>query len=157
MKNLFLVVAVIFSGLTLFTCSTDKQPPDRKELLTSKTWVVKAKTIVPTVSIGGIVISDILILESDGMRNYAFKYNMDGTLIQYNQMNTIIMQTKWSFNADETEITHEQPIIYNYPIVGDLNITKINVKSITADQLIALIPFLYEETNYVVTITFISK
>ena len=158
MKKLILLTAIVYLTIGLTSCSKDESsstPPTNKELLTSKIWKVTSKIITPSMSLGGFEVSNILTLESEEVRNYSFKYNMDGTLFQYDYLNALIFQTGWSISSDQTQVTFTQPLIYTYPIVGDLSMTSFKIQSITTVQMVATIDFLYEGINYVVTITFI--
>lgn len=157
MKKSPILVAVLFLGLSLFSCKFEDVPPSKKELLTNKTWLVSSKMLTPSITMGGMVISDILILESDEVRKYSYKYDMDGTLTQFDHLNQVKFKTKWSFNSDETQITHQEAIVYNYPIVGDLKLITATIESITDNQIVALLPFTNEGTNYVITIIFKPK
>ncbi len=158
MKKQFILIAICYLAINLVSCSKDTTeeviPPTNKELLSSKSWVVKTKTIAPSISMGGFDVSDILSLESEEVRKYSFKYNTDGSLFLYDGSNNLIFQTTWSINSLQNLITFGQPIIYTYPIVGDLGITTFNLQLITKTQMTATIPFTYEGTNYVVTVSF---
>ncbi len=157
MKKSYLLFAIIFFSLTLFTCKDEKETPSKEELLTSKTWIVKTKTLVPSITMGGVVISDISVLDSEDVKKYTYKYNTDGTMIQYDQLNQVKFQTNWSFNADETQLIHNPGIIFNYPIVGDIALTTATINSITTDHINASIPTVYDGIDYVVTIIFDPK
>lgn len=157
MKKSSRLVAVLFLGLSLFSCKFEDVPLSKKELLTNKTWLITNKTLSPSMTMGGMVISDILIMESDEVRKYSFKYNMDGTMTQFDHLNQVRFRTKWSFNKEETQISHEEAIVYNYPIVGDLKLTTATMESITNNQMVALLPFTNEGMNYVITIIFKPK
>lgn len=157
MKNSILLMAIIYLGLTVCSCQDENESASKKELLTNKTWKVSSKTINPAVSMNGMSISDIMLLDSEEVRNYTYKYNLDGTMIQYNQLNQNIFETKWSFNTDETQLIHNPGIIYTYPVVGEIGLKTITLESITADQVVLTTPYIYEGINYVITLTYKSK
>lgn len=157
MKNLIFFTAVLFLGIFVTSCSKDDEATSKKDLLTGKTWIVKSKPIVPSVSMNGMTISDISILDPEEVRKYTYKYNEDGTMTQYDETNKVKFTTQWSFNADETQITHNPGIIFTYPIVGNISLSTATIVSISADQMNASIPSTYDGTNYVVTINFVAK
>ena len=157
MKNSILLMAIIYLGLTVFSCQDENESASKKELLTNKTWKVSSKTINPAVSMNGMSISDIMLLDSEEVRNYSYKYNMDGTMILYNQLDQNIFESKWSFNTDETQLIHNPGIIYTYPVVGEIGLTTITVESISTDQVVLTTPYIYEGINYVITLKYISK
>lgn len=157
MKKLFLLTAIILLALFTFSCKKDSETASKTELLTGKTWIVKSKPIVPSVSMNGMTISDISILDPEVVRQYTYKYNTDGTMIQYDETNKLKFQTTWSFNADQTQITHNPGIIFAYPVVGEISLTIATLKSISESEMIATIPSTYDGTEYVVTINFAAK
>jgi len=157
MKKLIFISVVLFIGVFVYSCKKDSETSSKKDLLTGKTWIVKSKPIVPSVSMNGLTITDISILDTEEVRKYTYKYNTDGTMTQYDETNKVKFQTKWSMNADETQITHDPGIIFTYPIVGNISLTTATIVSISADQMNASIPSTYDGTNYVVTINFIAK
>ena len=156
MKKSIIVLATLFFGLVLFSCN-DETPPTNEELLTGITWIIKTKVINPPFSQGGITVSDISVLETEDVKNNSYKFNTDGTLVLYNMSNEIILQTNWSFNADETKITLTPGIVNSYPIVGDISLNFFYIDVITANQIVSTNPYLYDETNYVITVTFLPK
>jgi len=157
MKKSIILMSVIFVGLIIFSCKDDSPSASKKELLTKNTWLVKSKIIVPAFTLGGMTISDITILDSDEVKKYSFKYDLDGTMKEYDNLGKMIFQTNWSFNTDETQLTHTPGIAYNYPVVGDMSLNTLNIESISSNQIVALVPYSYDGTNYMVTMTFIAK
>lgn len=156
MKKLTYLTTIVFLVFNLTSCSKDDSSPSDQSnsVLTSKSWVAQSKIITPSVVVGGFEVSDIMSLESEGVRKYSFKYNDDGTLYQYDNSKNLIFQTTWTMNSDETEVTFKEPIIYTYPIVGEMGITTFTIQSISSSKMVATIPAFYEGTNYLVTITF---
>lgn len=156
MKNALTLLTILVIGSTFYSCSTDSELT-KQELLTAKTWSISSKAISPSVSFGGVIISDISLLDSEEMAGLSFKYNPDGTIIQYAMDNEPIYEMTWSFNADETVLTHTPGLVFTYPMVGEISLTTITFESISANQLVATVPFLYAETNYIVTLTYHEK
>ncbi len=158
MKKWLFFSTLIVLGVLVLSCEKDDDDDNsRKALLTGETWIVTSKPITPAVSLMGTTISDISILDSEEVRNYTYKYNEDGTMIQYDSSNQEIFQTTWSFNTDETILTHNPGIVFNYPIVGDISLTQATIVSITADNMVMSIPSTYDGVNYTVTLNFEAK
>lgn len=159
MKKLTYIIITVFLLLNLTSCSKDdSNPSDNKlniDLLTSKSWVAQSKVLNPVITYNGMVISDITVIESEEVRKYAFKFNDDGTFFLYNHLNALILETTWTMSSDETQITFTDPVIYTYPVVGEIGLSTLTVQSISSSKFIATIPALYEGTNYELTITFI--
>lgn len=157
MKKSMLVMAIVSLVFTVCSCQDENTSASKKELLTNKTWKVSSKKITPAVSLNGISITDIMLLDSKEVQNYSYKYTLSGTLIQYNQLDQKIFETKWSFNTDETLLTHHPAIVYTYPVVGEIGLTTITLQSITANQVVFTSPYAYQGINYVITLIYISK
>jgi len=157
MKKLIFFMAIGFIGLTVNSCKDDTQAPSQKELLTGSTWKIISKAISPSFEMGGITITDISVLESDEVRGYSYVYNSDGTVAQYDKSNQFVSQTSWALNADETQIIYNPSIKYTYPVVGDIGLSTITIISIGANEMVTTVPYLYQGTNYVITITFVPK
>lgn len=156
MKKLNYIILIVILVLNLASCSKDDSDSSAKEgLLTNKTWITESKVINPVISFNGIEISDIMVLETDAVRNYSFKFNSDGTFFLYDNLDTLIFQTTWSMNSEETQITFAEPIVYTYPLVGDIGLSILNIQSITSSEFVATVSGLYEDINYELTITFI--
>ena len=158
MKKIFYIIIILCLTVSLNSCSSDDDDSpvqSNKEMLTDKSWVVSSKTVSPSISMGGVEVSNIMLLETEEVRNYSFKYNNDNTLIMYDYLGTQIFQTTWTINSEENKVNHTEPIIYTYPIVGGINISEYKIESITTNEMVATISFQYEEIDYVVTITFI--
>ena len=157
MKTPKLLIAALVLILSFTSCSSDDDADtqSKTDIISSKSWVITSKAVEPSISFGGIEISDIIVLDSEDVRNYSFKFNSDGTLLQYDSSNDLIFETTWTFNADETELTFAEPISYTYPIVGDMGITTLTIQSITSSKIVGTIPALYDGVDYLVTITFI--
>lgn len=157
MKKSIFFLSIIFIGSLVFSCSEDEIEPTKTELLTNKGWVIQSKIITPSISMNGITISDINIMDSEDVKSYSYKFNSDGTMVISDKSNQSIFQTNWSFNTDETIITFSPGILYSYPIVGDISWPSFNMDLISANQMKSTNPYLYNEINYEITITFIPK
>ncbi len=157
MKKLTYLIAIFFLVINLTSCSKDdsSEPQSEIDIISSKSWVIESKIILPSINVGGMEISNIMIIESEDTRNYSFKFNADGKMLQYDSMNNLIFQTTWAFNADKTQINFGEPLIYNYPVVGDMGFSTITIQSLTSSKFVGTVPALYDGTNYVLTITFI--
>lgn len=158
-KSIFLksitLIAVVFLALNLASCSSDESKQTVYELLTSKSWKSQSKIINPSINMNGIVISDIMVLESDEVKNYSFKFNADGSFVVYDSLKNKVFQTTWALSSDETIVTLADPVIITYPLVGNVSMKTITIESITANKIIAKIPsFVYAGVNYEVTIIF---
>ena len=154
MNKSILLVGVIFTSLMFNSCKNETTPPSKTDLLTNKTWKIITKAIVPSFVMGGITVTDITVMESDEMKAYTYKFNKDGTAYRYSASNQMIAQTSWSFNSDETQITFNPAILYNYPIVGDNGLSTMTLVSLSENQMVTTVPYLYDGTNFVITITF---
>ncbi len=156
MKKLiiFITALSLAAGITSCTKEETEEPKSKFELLTSKSWVVTSKIVSPSFEFGGFQISDIMSLETDEVKQYSFKYNEDYSIVVSDYLNTPFFETTWSFNDDETEITFADPLIYTYPMVGDIGISTFTLQSISSSKITAMIPTDYEGTTYEVTITF---
>ncbi|GAA4230834.1 hypothetical protein GCM10022291_01930 [Postechiella marina] len=154
-KQIFLItIFSVILGLT--SCSSDDSSGlDANTAITSKTWLVQSKKLSPSIEMNGLVIDDIMIIEDEGTRNYSFKFDSDGAMYQYDAENTLIYQTTWSLNSDNTELSFGEPIVYNYPVVGPMGISAIDIESISNSKMVGTISAVFEGTAYVVTITFI--
>lgn len=156
MKKSILILAFFLLVISQFSCKKDNNL-SKKDLLTGKTWIIISKALTPSVSVGGITIDDINILDSEDQRNYTFKYNTDGTMIEYNKAKEEIYRTNWSFNSDETQISHTPGIVFSYPMVGDYTLTTMSIESISANQLITKVVYNFLGTDYVATFTYSPK
>lgn len=157
MKNPNLLITALVLILSFTSCSSDDDADTKSktDLISSKSWVVKSKTVEPSIVFGGTEISDIMILDSEDVRNYSFNFKSDGTLLQYDAEKKLMFQTTWSFNSSETELTFAEPIKYTYPVVGEMSITTLSIQSITSSKIVGTIPAMYEGVNYLITITFV--
>lgn len=157
MKKLVIYMTILVLVSFISACKDENSNATKTELLTGKTWVIKSKKITPSVTMSGMTISDIMILDTPEVQLYSFKHNADGSVIEYNQLNENIFQSNWTFNADETQITYNPGIVFNYPVVGDMRLETMEVISIAEDELITKIPYNFGGTNYEVTFTYKSK
>jgi hypothetical protein len=157
MKKSHLIFVVILLGLTQFSCKKDEQSLSKKDMLTNNTWIITSKALSPVVSFNGLPINDVSILDSDDQKNFTFKYNSDGTMIEYNKLKQEIFRTKWSFNADETQLIHNPGITYSYQAIGDFTISAIVIESITAKKIVAKIPYSMAGTVYTTTFVYEPK
>lgn len=157
MKKSILFVVVILLGMTMFSCDDETQPLTKTEMVTGKTWKITSKILSPPASLGGITITDIMILDSDDQRNFSYKFNTDGTVIQYNSLNKEIFRTKWSFNAEETQITYNPGIVFSYAVAGDFTLSSMNIESISANKLVTKVNYSFAGTPYLATFTYEPK
>ncbi|WP_158850827.1 hypothetical protein [Algibacter sp. L1A34] len=157
MKIKYFLITIICASISLTSCSEEESSKlsSESEMLTAKSWVVQSKIVEPSINLGGIEISDITVLDSDEVKSYSFKFDSDGTLVVTDLSEEIIIETTWVFNSDKTQLTFGDPLIYNYPIVGDIGLSTIKITSLTSSKMIGTIPAFYDDINYVVTITFI--
>ena len=157
MKKWFFFSTLILFSVFVFSCKEDTEEGSKKALLTSKTWIVTSKPITPAVTMMGTTINDISALDPEAVKKYTYKYNDDGTMIQYDESNKVKFQTTWSFNSDETILTHNPGIVFTYPIVGNISLTEATIISLSANKMAASIPSTYEGVEYVVTLNFEAK
>jgi hypothetical protein len=157
MKKTILILSILLLGLTQFSCKEDVQPLTKTEMLTGKTWKITSKILNPAALMGGISITDVMILDTDDQRNFTFKYNADGTVIQYNSLNKEIFRTKWSFNADETVLTYAPGIVFTYAVAGNFTLSTMNITSISADKMVAKVDYIFGGTTYLATFTYEPK
>lgn len=156
MKKYHLLIVSLILILSITSCATgDEDTATKKDLISSKNWVIKSKAVVPSILFNGIEISDIIILDDESVRSYSFNFKSDGTLLQYDAEKKLMFQTTWSFNSSETELTFAEPIKYTYPVVGEMSITTLSIQSITSSKIVGTIPAMYEGVNYLITITFV--
>ena len=155
--RLTIAIFIILGANFIYSCAKDDIALTNDELLTQDTWVIKSKTINPVISVGGVAVSNILALEADSVRNYSYKYNTNGAFIQYDHNNSIILQASWQLNFDQTELSFSQPLIFTYPVMGDLYVSILTIESITTGHINTSISFEYEEIDYVVQTIFESK
>ena len=157
-KIRFTIAIIIILGANfIYSCTKDDVTLTNDELLTQDTWVIKSKTINPIILVGGMAVSNILELEADSVRNYSYKYNINGSFIQYDHNNSIILQASWQLSSDQTELSLSQPLVFTYPVMGDLYVSALKIESITPGYINTLISFDYEGINYVVQTIFESK
>jgi len=157
MKKSILFLVVILLGLTQFSCKDEDQPLTKTELLTGNVWKITSKTLSPPASLGGITITDVMILDSDDQRNFSFKFNSDGTVVQYNSQSKEIFRTKWSFNADETVLTYSPGIVFTYAVAGDFTLSTMTIESISANKIVAKVNYSFAGTTYLATFTYEPK
>ena len=157
MKKSILFFAVIVICFAHFSCKKDEKESTKTELLTGNTWIIKSKAVSPPAMLGGIVIDDVSILDSDDQRNFTFKYNADGTMLQYNKAQQVIFTSGWSFNADENVITYNPGIVFSYSMVGDVILDTMTIISITKDKLVVEVPYNFAGTVYLATFTYEPK
>lgn len=157
MKKSILFLAVILLGMTQFSCDDDIQTLTKTEMLTGQTWKITSKILSPPASMGGITITDIMILDSDDQRNFTFKFNSDGTIIQFNSSDKEIFRTNWSFNADETQITYNPGIVFSYSVAGDFTLSTMIIESISEKKILAKVNYSFAGTQYMATFTYEPK
>ncbi|WP_111709524.1 hypothetical protein [Lutibacter citreus] len=157
MKNKYFLITLFCITLSLVSCSNDDstEPQSKNEMLTDKSWMVQSKIVTPSISLGGMEISDITMLDEEEVKSYIYKFSSDGTLVVKNSSEQIILETSWGFNSDKTQLTLSDPLIFNYPVVGEIGLSTITLNSLTTTKMVGTIPSIYDGVNYVVTITFV--
>lgn len=157
MKNKNFLIVIISLLFTITSCSSDDSSDSTpaSEIISSKTWLIESKMLSPTIDYGGIVISDITILESDETRNYTFSFNSDGTLVINDAMGNAIFETTWVLNSDNTQITFADPIVYEYPVVGDMGFSTIDDLSVSSSEITGTVAANFGGVDYVLTIKFV--
>ncbi|GAL61968.1 hypothetical protein JCM19300_714 [Algibacter lectus] len=157
MKNNYYLSAIIALFISLTSCSSsdsnDANTPS--DMVSSKTWKIESKMLSPTINYGGVEIDDIMILESEETRNYSFKFNADGTFEQYDATGEVLFESTWSLNSDNTILSFGEPIVYVYPVVGEMGFSSIDIVSISSSKIVGTIESTFGEDDYELTITFI--
>lgn len=153
-KNIAFLLSFFVLGLTLNSCKNEPSELTKTEILTEIMWKIKSKAISPSFEIGGITISDIMVLESDEERDYTYKYNADGTVVRYSSTNQLISQTTWSFNSGETEIIFNPAIQYVYPVIGQMGLPSMNLVSLSENEMKTTVGYTYEGLDYIINIVF---
>ena len=157
MNNKYFLITIFSLILSVTSCSSDDSSDSKSasEMISSKAWLIESKMLSPTIDYGGIEITDIMIIESEETRNYTFTFNSDGTLFQNDAMGNLIFETTWVLNSDNTQLLFGEPIVYSYPVVGDMGFSTIDNLSISSSQVVGTISATFGDVEYVVTITFI--
>jgi len=157
MKNKYFLITIFSLILSVTSCSSDDSSNSKSasEMISSKAWLVESKMLSPTIDYGGLEITDIMIIEPEETRNYTFTFNSDGTLLQNDAMGNLIFETTWVLNSDNTQLLFGEPIVYSYPIVGDMGFSTIDNLSISSSQVVGTISATFGDVEYEVTITFI--
>ena len=157
MKNKYFLITIFSLLLSLTSCSSSDSSDSRSasEMISSKAWVIESKMLSPTIDYGGIEITDIMVLESEETRNYSFKFNSDGTFFQYDAAGNPIFETTWVLNSDNTQLLFGEPIIYSYPVVGDMGFSTIDNLSISSSEVLGTVNAVFGGVDYELTITFI--
>ncbi|WP_372757445.1 hypothetical protein [Mariniflexile sp.] len=156
MKKKYFLITIICVLFSLTSCSTEEGVETSVvDILSAKSWVIQSKLISPTITMSGIEITDIAMLESEAVRNYTFNFNSDGSLLVQDASNATILETTWSLSSDETQLIFTNPLIYTYPVVGDMELSSMVIQSISGTKMVCTITTVYYDTNYVVTVTFI--
>ncbi|WP_396600850.1 hypothetical protein [Algibacter sp. R77976] len=154
-KHYFFIT--IFSLLLSFTSCTseDSESSSFNDMLSSKNWVIESKMLSPIIDYGGIEVTDIMLFESEETINYSFQFKADGTFYHYDSAGEVIYESTWVLNANNTQIVLGAPIVYDYPVVGQMGFSTIDVVSISSSKIVGTIAAMFGGENYVVTITFI--
>lgn len=156
MKNNYYLSAIIALFISLSSCSSDSNDANTpSDMVSSKTWKIESKMLSPTINYGGIEITDIMILESEETRNYSFKFNADGTFVQYDAAGEVLFESTWSLNSENTVLSFGEPIVYVYPVVGEMGFSSIDIISISSSKIVGTIDSTFGEDDYELTITFI--
>lgn len=157
MKNNYYLSAIITLFISLTSCSSsdsnDANTPS--DMVSSKTWKIESKMLSPTINYGGVEIDDIMILEPEETRNYSFEFKSDGTFVQRDAAGVSIFESTWSLNSDNTLLSFGEPIVYNYPVVGEMGFSTIDIISISSSKMVGTIESTFGEDDYELTITFI--
>lgn len=157
MNNKYFLITIFSLLLSVTSCSSDDSSDSKSasELVGSKTWLIESKMLSPTINFNGIEITDIMVIESEETRNYTFSFNSDGTLLQNDGMGNLIFETTWVLNSDNTQLSFGEPIVYSYPVVGDLGFSTIENLSISSSEIVGTVNAVFGDVEYEVTFTFI--
>ena len=124
-------------------------------MLSSKNWVIQSKILSPSIIYNEIEVTDIMLFESDETRNFSFQFKADGTFYQYDSTGEVLIESTWSLNSDSTQLLLGDPIVYDYPIVGEMGFSTINIISISSSKFVGTVDALFNSAEYQVTLTFI--
>jgi hypothetical protein len=152
-KHYFLIT--IFSILFSLTSCTSEDSDSANEIFSSKVWKIESKILSPTINYGGIEVTDITLFESEETKNYSFEFKEDGAFYQYDSTGELMYESTWALNSDNTQLTFGEPIVYEYPVVGEMGFSIIDIVSISSTKIVGTIDALFNEVNYQVTLTFI--
>ncbi|WP_405569928.1 hypothetical protein [Winogradskyella sp. Asnod2-B02-A] len=156
MKKYYFLITIFSLFLTITSCSTDdSESSDPNDMLSSRNWVIESKMLSPTIVYNGIEVTDIMLFESEETRNYSFQFKADGTFYHYDATGEVILESTWLLNEDNTQLILGDPIVYDYPVVGSMGFSAIDIVSISSSKIVGTIEALFGGENYVVTITFI--
>ncbi|KAA5822302.1 hypothetical protein FPF71_14210 [Algibacter amylolyticus] len=153
MKRKYFLITIFSLVLSLISCSEDESTSSN-DILSSKTWVIKSKMLSPSIVYAGVEITDITLFETDETKDYSFSFNSDGTLVVNDANNSVVLETTWELNSDETVLTFGETLIYAIPLVGDIGYSSIDIKSISSSAIVGTVTMPFEDEVYIVTMTF---
>ncbi|WP_405296996.1 hypothetical protein [Algibacter sp. Ld11] len=154
MKNNYYLTAIFALIISLTSCSSSDSET-KSDIMSSKTWVIESKMLSPTINYGTIEITDIMVLEPEETRNYSFEFKSDGTFVQRDAAGASVFESTWSLNSDNTLLSFGEPIVYNYPVVGEMGFSTIDIISISSSKVVGTVESVFGGENYELTITFI--
>ena len=163
MIKTILCSAIFTIAVALLSCEKDNEILSKTDMINGKTWKVTSKTVDPAIKFvtdaegHTIQIFDIRLFDPDSVKNYGYKYSKDGIFTLLNDARRELMQTTWKFNSDESQITLGQPLIYNYPVVGNVSVQSVTIISISKDKIATTIPTVLNNVNHALTIIFEPK
>jgi hypothetical protein len=71
-------------------------------------------------------------------------------------MGNLNFETTWTLNSDNTQISFGEPILYSYPVVGDMGFSTIDNLSISStSKMVGTVSAIFGGVDYELTITFI--
>lgn len=156
MKNNYFFITVFSLILTLTSCSSDSSDSNSEaDIISSKSWIVESKMLSPSIVYGGLEITDIMVIESEETRNYEFNFNSDGTFVLSDAAGTSVLETTWLLNSENTQLSFAEPIVYSYPVVGDMGFSTIDIVSISSSKMVGTVSAIFGGVDYELTITFI--
>jgi len=147
---------IYFLILCLVVIGCEENPVEKSfdQMLTDESWIVETKTVVPPFSLAGFDVSDILIYDTDSVRNLEYSFMENGVFQVVNSIGEVRLETTWSLDDASNTIFLSDTLFYSYPILGDVWVTQFQVISLSQESLHTEIPVLFDETNYIVTINF---
>ena len=154
MKIYYSLITILCLFFAFTSCESDDSGSDL-EMLSSKNWVIQSKILSPSIIYNEIEVTDITLFESDETRNFSFQFKADGTFYQYDSTGEVLIESTWSLNSDNTQLLLGDPIVYDYPIVGEMGFSTINIISISSSKFVGTVDALFNSAEYEVTLTFI--
>lgn len=154
MKNTYVLITFFSVILSFASCSSDSSESET-DIISSKAWLVESKMLSPSIVYGGLEITDIMVIESEETRNYEFNFNSDGKFVLSDAAGTSVLETTWLLNSENTQLSFGKPIVYSYPVVGDMGFSTIDIVSISSSKMVGTVSAIFGGVDYELTITFI--